>query len=136
MTISVVHLRDGVAFAMRMPHIGRETAGMFLGEEVAEQLERIFAGVGFRRSDRLQSFLRYICDLTVKGESERINEYLLATEVFHRRSDFASNSVSTVRRQAHLLKKNSISIIATKVVLIGFSSKCRSVTTFPSSNAG
>ncbi len=90
---------------MRMPHIGRETAGDVSREEVAEQLERIFAGAGFRRSDRLQSFLRYICDLTVKGESERINEYLLATEVFHRRSDFASNSDSTVRRQAHLLRE-------------------------------
>lgn len=73
--------------------------------EVEAQLERIFESGQFRRSKRLQTFLQYICDLSLKGEAERINEYLLAIEVFRRPASFASHEDSTVRRQAHLLRE-------------------------------
>lgn len=73
--------------------------------EVEAQLERIFESGQFRRSKRLQTFLQYICDLSLKGEADRINEYLLAIEVFRRPASFASHEDSTVRRQAHLLRE-------------------------------
>jgi hypothetical protein len=60
---------------------------------------------GFERSERLQRFLRYICELTLNGESARINEYLIGSEVFRKGVDYNPNEDSIVRRQAHTLRQ-------------------------------
>ena len=74
-------------------------------KEVERQLRRIFESPLFSRSARLQGFLGHICALAVRGEGDRINEYLIATEVFRRPANFASGEDSTVRRHAHLLRQ-------------------------------
>jgi hypothetical protein len=91
-----------VASVEQRPHDGLEEISR---NEVDAQLERVCGSTLFRRSKRLQAFLHYICELTLKGESERINEYLLAIEVFGRPSSYSTNEDSTVRRQAHLLRE-------------------------------
>jgi hypothetical protein len=74
-------------------------------QEVQAELETVLRSAGFERSERLQNFLRYICDLTVRGESHRINEYLIGSQVFRKGADYNPNEDSVVRRQAHTLRQ-------------------------------
>lgn len=73
--------------------------------EVQAELEVVLRSPQFERSERLQRFLRYICDLTLNGESDRINEYLIGSEVFRRGADYNPNEDSIVRRQALTLRQ-------------------------------
>ncbi len=73
--------------------------------EAFAAIEKICRSRVFERSERLQGFFRYVCERTLSGESSRINEYLIATEVFHRGTDYSSGDDSIVRRQAHALRQ-------------------------------
>ena len=53
-------------------------------EEAHAELEIVLRSPTFDRSERLHKFLRYICELTLKGDAARINEYLIGSEVFKR----------------------------------------------------
>src|SRR5947209_10852234 len=74
-------------------------------EEARAELDRVLHSPMFQRSDRLQRFLQFVCELTLNGESQRINEYLIGSEVFQRGSDYSPNEDSIVRRQAHALRQ-------------------------------
>lgn len=73
--------------------------------EVQAELETVLRAPAFERSERLQRFLRYICELTLNGESGRINEYLIGSEVFRKGTDYNPSEDSIVRRQAHTLRQ-------------------------------
>lgn len=73
-------------------------------EEIRAELNAILASRTFERSERLRRFLSYVCELTLRGESARINEYLIGNEVFERGADYSPNEDSVVRRQAHALR--------------------------------
>lgn len=74
-------------------------------DEVRAQLELLLASAALGRSERCQQFLKYVCDLTLRGDAAQINQYLIASEVFKRGSDYSTDEDSLVRRQAHLLRK-------------------------------
>jgi hypothetical protein len=74
-------------------------------DEARAELELILQSPALDRSERLQKFLRYICDLTLNGEGSRINEYLIGCEVFHKGEDYNPGEDSVVRRQAHALRR-------------------------------
>lgn len=74
-------------------------------EEVRSALELVLASTGFRRSERLARFLRFVCETTLNGEGGKLNEYLIAFEVFGRGDDYAPSEDSIVRRQAHSLRQ-------------------------------
>lgn len=73
--------------------------------QIREELERVLGSPAFERSERLQRFLRYICELTLNNEAHRINEYLIGSEVFRKGSNYNPNEDSIVRRQAHTLRQ-------------------------------
>jgi hypothetical protein len=73
--------------------------------EVQAELETVLRSPAFERSERLQRFLRYICELTLNGEAGRINEYLIGSEVFRKGVNYNPNEDSIVRRQAHSLRQ-------------------------------
>lgn len=73
--------------------------------EVRAQLEKILAGAAFARSERSQKFLQFVCDLTLRGEGSKINQYLVGSEVFKRGPGYSTDEDSLVRRQAHLLRQ-------------------------------
>jgi hypothetical protein len=73
--------------------------------EVQTELEAVLRSTAFERSERLQRFLRFICELTLKGEASRINEYLIGSEVFQRGPGYSPNEDSIVRRQALTLRQ-------------------------------
>src|SRR5579863_9209386 len=74
-------------------------------EEARRELEVVLHSPAFERSERLQKFLQYVCELTLRGEGSKINEYLIGAEVFRRGADYAPNEDSIVRRQAHALRR-------------------------------
>ena len=74
-------------------------------EDVRRELESVLHSSTFERSERLQNFLQYVCELTLSGEGSRINEYLIGNEVFRRGAHYAPNEDSVVRRQAHALRR-------------------------------
>jgi hypothetical protein len=79
--------------------------GELSASEIRTQLEKVLASATFARSERSQKFLQYVCDLTLRGEGSRINQYLVGSEVFQRGPDYSTDEDSVVRRQAHLLRQ-------------------------------
>ena len=74
-------------------------------DQAAAELEAVLRSPYFERSERLQRFLRFVCEVTLKGEGARINEYLIGSEVFQRGAGYSPNEDSIVRRQAHTLRQ-------------------------------
>jgi hypothetical protein len=77
-------------------HIARE-------EKLAE-LERVLHGRALHGSDNLKAFLRFIVDKSLENQEGQLKEYVIATEVFGRGSDFDSRVDSVVRVQAGRLR--------------------------------
>jgi hypothetical protein len=83
-----------------------ELHGEPVGEpEVQQALDAILRSAAFQRSERLPRFLRFVCEHTLRGESSRINEYLIGAEVFGRGADYSPHEDGIVRRQAHALRR-------------------------------
>jgi hypothetical protein len=74
-------------------------------EEVRSQIDRIVQSILFQRSERLQRFLRFVCDYTLRGESQQLHEYLIGSKVFDRGPNYLPNEDGIVRRQAHALRR-------------------------------
>jgi hypothetical protein len=77
-------------------HIARE-------EKLAE-LDRVLHGRALHGSDNLKAFLRFIVDKSIENAEGQLKEYVIATEVFGRGSDFDSRVDSVVRVQAGRLR--------------------------------
>lgn len=73
--------------------------------EVWAELERVCHSATFSRSRRLQQFLRYVCECTLRGEASLLKEYALARDIFERGPDYVTREDSIVRRQAHSLRR-------------------------------
>lgn len=57
------------------------------------------------RSEQLQGFLRYICEMELGGRGAEITEYSIATVALNRRPDYAPGEDSSVRSRAHSLRR-------------------------------
>jgi hypothetical protein len=73
-------------------------------DAIRAELDAILRSATFERAPRLQRFLRYISELTLRGEGDRIHEQLIAQEVFDRDASYSPTEDSIVRRQAHALR--------------------------------
>lgn len=73
--------------------------------EVQDQLSHILASPEFRRSARMQRFLRLAVERTLAGEVDRIKEYTVGREVFDRGADYDPNVDSIVRVEAQRLRR-------------------------------
>jgi hypothetical protein len=70
-----------------------------------ELLSRIVASPAFVRSERLCSLLIYVCDMTLKGRGDEINEQKIGQAVFGRSRDYDSTIDGIVRTQASRLRQ-------------------------------
>jgi hypothetical protein len=70
-----------------------------------ELVQRILASPTFVRSERLCSLLRYVCDMTLKGRGDEINEQKIGQAVFGRSRDYDSTIDGIVRTQASRLRQ-------------------------------
>ena len=73
-------------------------------EEKLAQLERILNGRTLHGSENLKAFLRFVVEKTVENGAGGLKEYVIATEVFGRNSDYNSRIDSVVRVQASRLR--------------------------------
>jgi hypothetical protein len=74
-------------------------------EEKRAALEFALQSHSLGRSDRLKSFLSYICEAEFEGRHERLTEYEIATSALGRREDFSPIEDSTVRSRAYELRQ-------------------------------
>ena len=74
-------------------------------QAIHEQLVRILAHPVFRNSKRYPSFLRYVVELTLKGQTENLKERTIGVEVFERDPDYDTNTDHVVRTTAGEIRK-------------------------------
>ena len=87
---------------------------MMTREEKLEQLERILQGHTLHGSENLKAFLRFVVQKTVDSEDSQLKEYVIATEVFGRSSDYNTRIDSVVRVQAGRLRSKLQEYYATE----------------------
>ncbi len=73
--------------------------------EVQDQLNHILASSEFRRSTRLQRFLRLAVERSLAGEIHQMKEYIVGREVFDRGPDYDPSVDSIVRVEAQRLRR-------------------------------
>jgi tetratricopeptide (TPR) repeat protein len=71
---------------------------------IRTHLSELLSSRCFRSSKRLGLFLTFVVDRTLSGQSDHIKEYVIATEVYGRRSDYDPQVDSTVRVEASRLR--------------------------------
>lgn len=74
-------------------------------EEKQQALSSVLDSNTFARSDQLKSFLKYVCEMEIEGDAEKLNEYLIGVEALGRGSDYSPTEDSIVRSRAHALRK-------------------------------
>ena len=74
-------------------------------QAISEQLVRILAHPAFRNSKRYPSFLRYVVELALKGQTENLKERTIGIEVFERDPDYDTNIDHVVRTTAGEIRK-------------------------------
>src|ERR1700733_5216993 len=70
-----------------------------------ELVERIIGSPSFIKSPRLCSFLSYICDLTLEGRTEEINEVNIGKTLFGRAPNYDPSIDGIVRSHASRLRQ-------------------------------
>jgi hypothetical protein len=110
-----VHL-SGVFWGELMPQqeVQHPSRSAVAQEEVYAELEQLVRSPLFNRSEKLQRFLRFVCETTVQGGGSQINEYLIGSEVFKRGSDYNPSEDSIVRRHAHAMRQKLQEYYATE----------------------
>jgi len=68
------------------------------------QLQRILAGEGFKRSERICRFLSYVVEQTLRGRGDELKESVLAVEVYDRPPDYNPKIDPIVRNDARRLR--------------------------------
>jgi hypothetical protein len=72
---------------------------------IRAQLERLLANPHFRQSKRFPSFLRFVIEQTLAGDSDGIKERTLGVEIFGRDADYDTASDPIVRVTAAEIRK-------------------------------
>lgn len=74
-------------------------------DAIRQQLARIIASSGFGRSDLLARFLRFIVESTLRGEAEKLKEWVIGVEAYSRGPEFDPRVDSIVRTEARRLRR-------------------------------
>ncbi len=83
-------------------------------EEKRTQLERILRGQTLHGAENLRAFLAYVVEKSVEQQEHLLKEYVIATEVFGRRSGYDSKVDSVVRVQAGRLRAKLLAYYTTE----------------------
>lgn len=73
--------------------------------DIRAQVDRILSSKVFASSPRMCRFLRFIVECALKNESEQLNEFAVAVEVFDRNASYDSSVDSIVRVEARRLRQ-------------------------------
>lgn len=83
----------------------RESPSLADSTAVREQLDRLLLSSHFNQSRRFPTFLRYVIEQTLKGESDQLKERTLGIEVFGRGPDYDTATDPIVRVTAAEIRK-------------------------------
>ena len=83
-------------------------------EEKLAELEKVLSARILQGSESLRSFLRFVCERTIHQPESQLKEYIIATEVFKRRSDYDPRIDSVVRVQAGRLRARLMDYYSTE----------------------
>jgi hypothetical protein len=72
---------------------------------IHSQLERLFASPFFKNSKRCVTFLDYVTEGALRGESQKLKERTLGIDVFERKPDYDTNLDPVVRTTANEVRK-------------------------------
>ena len=75
------------------------------GTAIQEQLERLLSNSHFNQSRRFPSFLRFVIDQTLLGQTDLLKERTLGIEIFGREADYDTASDPIVRVTATEIRK-------------------------------
>ncbi len=70
-----------------------------------ELVSRIVSSPTFSRAERLSSLLAYICDMSLKGRDDELNEQRIGQDVFGRSPNYDCSINGIVRTQASRLRQ-------------------------------
>lgn len=73
--------------------------------EIRAELDRVLASRWLTASHQLSTLLRHVVEATLAGETDRLKEYSLGIEVFHRNAGYDPRNDAIVRVQASVLRK-------------------------------
>src|SRR5271154_1031459 len=74
-------------------------------KDIQEQLERLLINSHFKQSRRFPSFLRFVIDQTLHGQTDLLKERTLGIEIFGRDADYDTASDPIVRVTATEIRK-------------------------------
>jgi len=74
--------------------------------ERKEELRRVLKSRRFANAPKKSRFLEFVCEQTLLGNGEKLNEYLIGVEVYGRGSDFNPQEDPIVRVQAHEMRRS------------------------------
>lgn len=70
------------------------------------ELRRVLQSKCFAKARKKSRFLEFVCEQTFLGNAEKLNEYLIAVEVYERSPDFNPQEDPIVRVQAHEIRRS------------------------------
>jgi hypothetical protein len=73
--------------------------------EMRRELRRVLQSKHFSKAPKRSRFLEFVCEQAFHGNAEKLNEYLVGTEVYERGPDFNANEDPIVRVQAHEIRR-------------------------------
>jgi hypothetical protein len=68
-------------------------------------LEQVLTSVTFVRATQVRNFLRYICEMELRGLGHTLHEYLIGVEALGRPHAYSTDEDSSVRRRAYALRR-------------------------------
>ena len=68
-------------------------------------LEQVLTSATFVRASQVRNFLRYICEMELRGLGHTLHEYLIGVEALGRPNAYSTDEDSSVRRRAYALRR-------------------------------
>ena len=68
-------------------------------------LEQVLTSATFVRAPQVRNFLRYICEMELRGLGHTLHEYLIGVEALGRPNAYSTDEDSSVRRRAFALRR-------------------------------
>ena len=68
-------------------------------------LEQVLTSATFVRATQVRNFLRYICEMELRGLGHTLHEYLIGVEALGRPNAYSTDEDSSVRRRAFALRR-------------------------------
>ena len=78
---------------------------MFQETEKRAALEQVLTSTTFVRASQARNFLRYICEMELRGLGPTLHEYLIGVEALGRPNAYSTDEDSSVRRRAYALRR-------------------------------